>query len=128
MLCQGVSVLAIDPSTGCCRARTGSFYVLYPHQMTESPMTDKTLSERIAEFEVKRGVRANAGRNDVLFQAALADIKSAMTDGWSVRAIWEVLHSEGRITCSRSTFHRLVDRYIVSSDKSLGKPSHTQGT
>jgi Family of unknown function (DUF5338) len=65
----------------------------------------KTLSERIAE----KALRSSAGRNDrnrAAFILVRAEVKKSIEDGYSLWAVWETLHEEGRITYTYQTFRR----------------------
>jgi hypothetical protein len=41
------------------------------------------------------------------------DVKQALDDGWPVRAVWETLHEEGKITFSYPAFCRYVKQLVV---------------
>lgn len=81
--------------------------------MTES------LSERIA----RREGRHRSGRAE--FLAVRDDVRQALADGWSVKAVWSVLHEEGTVTCGYWSFGRYVRRYItgVRSDTPAPRPA-----
>ena len=61
----------------------------------------KTLSDRIGESALRlKSVR----RNRAVFLAYRADILQALDDGWSKKAVWKQLRSEGAITFGYDAF------------------------
>lgn len=73
----------------------------------------KTLSERIAErARVKSASAPHSNRAIVL--ALRADIQQALDDGWSVLAVHQTLHDEGRVTFSYQAFRRYVNQIHLS--------------
>ena len=66
---------------------------------------EKTLSERIAERAANITPGRNA-RNRAAFILIRADVLKAVDDGYSLFAIWETLHEEGRIQYTYQTFRR----------------------
>ncbi|MBD3812848.1 MAG: TraK family protein [Betaproteobacteria bacterium] len=76
----------------------------------------KTLSERIAERV--RAKSANSPRsNRAIILALRKDIQQALDDGWSVRAVYQTLYDENRVTFSYQAFRRYVNQIH------LGRPS-----
>lgn len=73
-----------------------------------------SLSERIAKNQLKKKVSDNS-KNKVAFLAQKNDIESALSDGWSIKAIWETLSLEGKISFSYKTFCGYVARLIATS-------------
>ena len=71
----------------------------------------KKLSVRIAERTGRTPSRN--GRNRAAFLAVRTDVKQALDDGWPVKAIWETLHEERKITFSYPAFCRYVKRLVV---------------
>lgn len=45
--------------------------------------------------------------------ALRADIQQALSDGWSVLAIYQTLHDEGHVTFSYQAFRRYVNRLLL---------------
>ena len=73
----------------------------------------KSLSERIAENAMK----SSAGRNDrnrAAFILVRADVKKAVEDGYSLLAVWETLHEEGRIPYTYQTFRRYARALLLA--------------
>jgi hypothetical protein len=48
------------------------------------------------------------------------DVKQALDDGWPVKAIWETLHEERKITFSYPAFCRYVKRLVVGRRLEMG--------
>ena len=68
----------------------------------------KSLSVEIAEEETAlRGVS-----NRAAFLVVRDEVKQAIEDGWSLRAIWRTLHKKGRMPCGYETFRTYVIRVI----------------
>lgn len=72
------------------------------------------LSKRIGE-EARAKKRTPAGRNRAAFLAVREEIRSALDDGWPIKAIWTTLRKEGAIDCGYDAFIRYVDRLISSA-------------
>lgn len=76
----------------------------------------RSLSERIAERA--RAKSATSPRsNRAIILALREDIQQALDDGWSVLAVHQTLHEEGRVTFSYQAFRRYVNQIH------LGKPA-----
>lgn len=76
----------------------------------------KSLSAEIAEEEAAlRGVS-----NRAAFLVVRDEVKQAIEDGWSLRAIWRTLHKQGRMPCGYEAFRTYVIRLI-------GKPRTRDG-
>ena len=75
----------------------------------------KSLSERIALNADKN--KSNGKQFLPAFIALKPDIEQALKDGWTVRQIWNTLHSEGKIKCSYQWFRTLVNRHIYDERK-----------
>ncbi len=73
-----------------------------------------TLSERIANNQRSK---SDKSRNKVAFLALKQDIASALSDGWSMKAIWETLSMEGKISFSYKTFCMYVLKFIAAKSK-----------
>lgn len=76
----------------------------------------KSLSERIANNQRDRKNSDNS-KNKVAFLALKQEIALALTDGWSIKAIWETLTMEEKITFSYKTFCLYVSRMITDPNK-----------
>jgi hypothetical protein len=74
----------------------------------------KGLSQRLGEQAMTKK-RTSAGRNRVAFLAVREEIRSALDDGWTVKAIWTKLREEGAIEFGYDAFIRYVDRLVGSS-------------
>lgn len=72
----------------------------------------KTLSERIAERVGREPSGSAASRNRSAFLALRDDIEQAARDGWSLLAIWKILHEEKRITFTYQAFRRYFRKLI----------------
>ncbi|KTD14351.1 TraK family protein [Legionella israelensis] len=70
-----------------------------------------SLSERIAKRQAKKN-GANNTKNKVAFLALKEDIIGALSDGWSMKAIWETLTEEERISFTYKTFRLYVAQFI----------------
>ena len=77
------------------------------------------LSARIAE-RTGRTTPSRGGMNRAAFLALQEDVSQALDDGWSVKAIWETLHEEGKIAFSYPVFCRYVKRLIVRPRLKIG--------
>ena len=77
----------------------------------------KNLSARIAERAARKKPPRN-GQNRVTFLAMREDVKQAIDDGWPVKAIWETLHEEGKVSFSYQAFIGYANRLILSSPAS----------
>ena len=77
----------------------------------------KSLSERIGERARKTSSSApHANRAIVL--ALRGDIRTALEDGWSVLAIYQTLHDEGKVSFSYQAFRRHVNRIFFNNAES----------
>jgi len=72
----------------------------------------KTLSERIALRVLQSGEGRNA-RNRASFLMMRTEVAEALEGGYSVLAIWETLHEEGRINFGYQAFRRYVAQLIT---------------
>lgn len=70
-----------------------------------------SLSERITKNQLSKQVSDNS-RNKVAFLALKDDIAAALADGWSMKAVWETLYMEEKISFSYKTFCVYVTRLI----------------
>ncbi|MCW3657679.1 TraK family protein [Burkholderia cenocepacia] len=71
----------------------------------------KSLSERIAERARDKAV-VTPHSNRAVVLALRSDIQQAVNDGWSVLAIYQTLHDEGRLTFSYQAFRRYVNQLL----------------
>ena len=78
-----------------------------------------TLSERIAARTQLKPTASTAARNRSVFISLRKEIQQAITDGWSLLAIWRTLFDEGRISFTYQAFrryaHQLVDNPASAS-------------
>jgi Family of unknown function (DUF5338) len=72
---------------------------------------NSSLSERIAKRQSKQN-GANNTKNKVAFLALKKDIIKSLSDGWSMKAIWETLSEEGKISFTYKTFRLYVAQFI----------------
>ncbi|RUR14191.1 TraK family protein [Legionella sp. km772] len=77
-----------------------------------------SLSERIAAKQIERKV-SDKSVNKAAFLALKKDIASALTDGWSIKLVWETLVEEGKISFSYKTFCGYVARLIAAEKPSM---------
>ncbi|MFD3302104.1 TraK family protein [Aquipseudomonas alcaligenes] len=78
---------------------------------TEKP-TLPPLSQRIAA-RIQQKPSANiAARNRSAFLAHREEIQQAYSDGWSLLAIWKLLHEEQRIPFTYQAFRRYARQLI----------------
>ncbi|CZP18769.1 TraK family protein [Legionella pneumophila] len=75
-----------------------------------------SLSERIAKREAKKNGVHNT-KNKVAFLAQKKDIIGALSDGWPMKAIWETLTEEGKISFTYKTFRLYVAQFIRNDKK-----------
>lgn len=73
----------------------------------------KTILERIAAHNENKNKKPIA-KNKVAFLILKDDIAEALEKGWSITAIWETLHEEGKITTTYNTFRLKVAKYITN--------------
>ena len=69
----------------------------------------KSLSERIGE-RARRNSSCTPHANRAIVLALRGDIQAALNDGWSVLAIYQTLHDEGKVNFSYQAFRRHVNR------------------
>lgn len=75
-----------------------------------------SLSERIAKRQAnKKGI--NNTKNKVTFLALKEDIIDALSDGWPMKAIWETLTEEGKVSFTYKTFRLYVAQFIRNDKK-----------
>lgn len=92
-----------------------------PKQPT--PTTRKSLSERIAARIQQQSSASTAARNRSVFISLREDIQQAVTDGWSLLAIWQVLFDEQRVTFTYQAFRRYA-RQLIDSPPSVNSSEH----
>lgn len=72
---------------------------------------NKSLSERIAEKQAQKTQRkTSVGKTQ--FIAHMNDIKTALDDGWPMKAIWETLYDEGKVSFTYKSFRHYVSQLI----------------
>lgn len=77
---------------------------------------NSSLSQRIAKSQAKKsGTKNNI--NTVAFLALKQDIVEALSDGWRMKAIWDTLTEEGKISFSYKTFCLYVKQFIRNDKK-----------
>ena len=76
----------------------------------------KSLSERVSQHQHKKqqGKRRTA---KVEFIALKEDIREALDAGWSMKAVWETLSSEGQISFGYKAFRNYVITLIKSEQE-----------
>jgi len=80
----------------------------------------KTLSDRIAA-RIQRLPRASiAARNRSAFLTLREEIQQAYSDGWSLLAIWKLLHEEQRIPFTYQAFRRYARQLIDAPAPATG--------
>ncbi|KGW20484.1 hypothetical protein Y045_401 [Burkholderia pseudomallei MSHR2451] len=72
----------------------------------------KTLSERIAA-RVGTAPASTSHSNRAVVMALREDIQQAISDGWSILAIYRTLHDEGQVVFSYQAFRRHVNRLLL---------------
>ncbi|AMQ28666.1 TPA: TraK family protein [Legionella pneumophila] len=77
---------------------------------------NNSLSERVAKSQAKKN-GANNTKNKVAFLALKEDIIEALSDGWPMKAIWETLTEEGKISFTYKTFRLYVAQLIRNDSK-----------
>lgn len=78
----------------------------------------RTLSDRIAA-RIKRLPKASvAARNRSAFISLREEIQQAYSDGWSLLAIWKLLHEEQRIPFTYQAFRRYARQLITAPQSS----------
>lgn len=71
----------------------------------------KKLTERIAaQMQTQKPTRS--GQNRAAFLALRNEIKEALDDGWTVKTIWQTLHSEEKINFGYDAFINYVNTLI----------------
>lgn len=76
----------------------------------------ESLSTRIARFvQTQPARRSGKGRAAVI--ALRGEIQDAVSDGWSVRAIWQTLHAEGAVQVGYHAFRRYVAELLPAQDR-----------
>ena len=73
-------------------------------------MTIKTLSERLVIH-----AKTQDGKSRAVLLALREEIQQAIHDGWPIKAIWELLKTEGKIDVGYHAFNKRVNRLIKPS-------------
>lgn len=101
-----------------------------PKHLPSAPR--KSLSERIAARIQQQSSASTAARNRSVFISLREDIQQALTDGWSLLAIWQVLFDEKRVTFTYQAFRRYARQLIDSptvepncQSRNAAKPEQT---
>lgn len=79
----------------------------------------KNLSERITS-RLNTIKNSQRGRNRALFLALSDDIRKALNDGWTKKAIWETLRAEGKIDFGYVAFLDYVRQFIRNDKRVSG--------
>jgi len=80
----------------------------------------ESLSTRVARFvQTQPARRSGKGRAAVI--ALRAEIQQAVSDGWSVRAIWQTLHAEGAVQVGYHAFRRYVAELVPQHTAQRGR-------
>lgn len=78
----------------------------------------KTLSDRIATRIHRLPKASAAARNRSAFLSLREEIQHAYSDGWSLLAIWKLLHEEQRIPFTYQAFRRYARQLITAPQPS----------
>jgi len=78
----------------------------------------KTLSDRIAARIQRMPATSIAARNRSAFVSLREEIQQAYSDGWSLMAIWKLLHEEQRIPFTYQAFRRYARQLITAPQPS----------
>tara|TARA_B110000879_G_C11179553_1_gene517644 strand:+ start:1873 stop:2199 length:327 start_codon:yes stop_codon:yes gene_type:complete len=75
-----------------------------------------TLSERVAKDQkLKNEGKARTAKTE--FIAQKNDIKEALDSGWTMKAVWETLYKEDKISCRYNAFRNHVINLIKSEEE-----------
>jgi len=80
-------------------------------------MTDKSLSLRIAARAITECGYLHGRTNRAVFLGIRDGVQKALDDGWSVLAIYNVLHDEGTVLFGYQAFRRYVNELLVGRKK-----------
>jgi hypothetical protein len=72
----------------------------------------ESLSTRVAQFVQAQPAR-RSGKARAAVVALRAEIQQAVSDGWSVRAIWQTLRAEGAVQVGYHAFRRYVAELVT---------------
>jgi hypothetical protein len=72
-----------------------------------------TLTERIAARVLAQSTAPQSQLNRAVFLGMRNEVQRALDDGWSVLAVYRVLHEDGRVGFSYQAFRRYVNTLIV---------------
>ena len=95
--------------------------------MNDKTTDTRTLSERIAEWELQRKKKTGSG-NRAVFLTLRSEIKEALEDGWAVVQIYRTLHEEGKIDFSYQAFRLYVNKLILNPGQTHRKPKDDKPT
>jgi len=82
------------------------------------------LSERIRQ-KMSNLERSSKNINKAKFLALKPEIENALTDGWSIKTIWNLLFEEKKINFSYQSFRCYVNKLILLPKKSVSLNSET---
>jgi len=77
----------------------------------------KRLSERIA-MQMKSDARKISGHSRAVFLSLKDEIEEAVSDGWTLKAIWAILYKEGKIKFKYGMFRRYAQQILKKSGAS----------
>lgn len=83
--------------------------------------TTLRLTERIAARASTKKPTQGA-KNRATFLALRNEIKESLTDGWSVKIIWETLYEEKKISFSYQAFRKYVKQLVTDRQSPAPKP------
>lgn len=77
------------------------------------------LTEKLLEQSSAMPARGRSNRNIVQFLAKIEEIKEALRNGWSMKAIWNDLHQDGLFLGGYCSFTLYVKKFIRSKTSVL---------
>ena len=88
----------------------------------------ETLSERIAARIQLKPTASTAARNRSAFISLRKEVQQAITDGWSLLAIWKTLFEEGRISFTYQAFRRYARQLVDNPASASSSEQQTRET
>ncbi len=82
----------------------------------------ESLTKRVAQFMQDQPAR-RSGKGRVVVLALREEIRKALDDGWSVKAVWQTLRAEGSVQVGYHAFRRHVAT-LISSEQDRHRPVH----
>jgi len=71
----------------------------------------KRLSERIA-MQMQADARKISGHSRAVFLSLQEEIQEAVSDGWTLKAIWAILYKEGKVKFKYGMFRRYAQQIL----------------